>query len=126
MTLISNKDDMQPIKVLYIEYQEQTALYIKAICEKNGIICDIAQDCYTGIDKSINSNYNFIIIHVNMLMKHGIEIANEIRQNGVKSRIIFTSADSFQVFKDPMINRSNFIQKPITSNNLLSILRVEN
>lgn len=114
------------MRIALCDWDKNFINYIKNIIynyvEKSRI--DIVVDCYTSVEKLLNSQttYNIIFWGYKLYGLNGLEIAKELRNNNYKNTIIFLSEYTAFVFEAFKVNPYRFLTKPIKSKKLYNTL----
>ena len=80
------------MNILVIEDDIETASYIKNGLKDSGYDVDHAEDGEKGLKLALNNSYNMLIVDRMLPKMNGIDIVNAIRNEGVKTPILFLSA----------------------------------
>lgn len=109
--------------LLIVEDETIIARDYKVMIEHNGHhVIKIVNNGKDAIEVAIESNPDFILMDINIKGKmNGIETAEEIYKNQIKSKIIFITAYDATNYVFPEF-KHYFLNKPILKNSLLNIL----
>ena len=80
------------MNILVIEDDIETVSYIKNGLKDSGYDVDHAEDGEKGLKLALNNSYNMLIVDRMLPKMNGIDIVNAIRNEGVKTPILFLSA----------------------------------
>lgn len=111
--------------VLVVEDQIKIQKSLSTYLEENGFHVDCASDGLTGYEKVTATQYDVIMLDVMLPDSNGIELCKKIRQNGIKTPILFLSAlDSVE---DKILGldagADDFIGKPFSLEELLARIK---
>jgi DNA-binding response OmpR family regulator len=79
-------------KILLVEDEVSVIEFIKKGLMDDQIDISIAMDGQTAIDLAISNSFDLIILDIMLPVKNGIEVCREIRENEIKTPIIFLTA----------------------------------
>ena len=80
------------MNILVIEDDLETASYIKNGLKDSGYDVDHAEDGEKGLKLALNNSYNMLIVDRMLPKMNGIDIVNAIRNEGLKTPVLFLSA----------------------------------
>ncbi len=80
------------MNILVIEDDIETASYIKNGLKDSGYDVDHAEDGEKGLKLALNNSYNMLIVDRMLPKMNGIDIVNAIRNEGLKTPVLFLSA----------------------------------
>jgi len=80
------------MNILVIEDDIETASYIKNGLKDSGYDVDQAEDGEKGLKLALNNSYNMLIVDRMLPKMNGIDIVNAIRNEGLKTPVLFLSA----------------------------------
>lgn len=111
--------------VLVVEDQIKIQKSLSTYLEENGFQVDCASDGLTGYEKVTATQYDVIMLDVMLPDSNGIELCKKIRQNGIKTPILFLSAlDSVE---DKILGldagADDFLGKPFSLEELLARIK---
>jgi heavy metal response regulator len=80
------------MNILIVEDEQKVATFIKKGLEVHGYIIEVAFDGKTGLHLAKNSNYDLIILDVNLPFISGLEICKQLREENFKTPILMLTA----------------------------------
>lgn len=83
---------MNSIKVLIVEDEQKVANFVKKGLEENDFEADIAYDGLMGLKMTQQSNYQVIILDINLPVMNGFELCKEIRKTNSKVPVLMLTA----------------------------------
>jgi len=109
-------------KILVCEDNDINSKIILKILGKHDIITDLAENGKIGVEKTINNEYDLILMDIRMPIMDGLEAAKEIRKFDNKVPIIALSANAYEedVRKSLYAGMNAHIAKPIDKDELFS------
>lgn len=78
--------------VLVVEDDAKMATYISRGLKEGGYVVSIASDGQEGLDRLLIEDYDAAIVDIMMPKKDGISLVRELRDQGVRTPILFLSA----------------------------------
>ncbi|MEZ4904783.1 MAG: response regulator [Spirosomataceae bacterium] len=78
--------------ILIIEDESDVVNFIKKGLTEYGFEVAVAFDGSSGFKMACEKDYSLIILDIMLPQKNGIEVCNDLRNNGVNSPILFLSA----------------------------------
>jgi two-component system, OmpR family, copper resistance phosphate regulon response regulator CusR len=112
-------------KILVVEDEPKVASFIKIGLEENGFLCEIAFDGLMGKRMFCISNYDLIILDINIPYKNGIELCKEIRTINQNIPVLMltalgTTEDKLSGFDS---GADDYLVKPFEFRELLARIR---
>ena len=80
------------MRLLIIEDEIELANSLRAQLSTIGFAVDTAYDGFSGEDKALVTEYDIIVLDLNLPHKNGIDVCKTLRQQNVKSAIIMLTA----------------------------------
>jgi two-component system copper resistance phosphate regulon response regulator CusR len=110
------------IKILIVEDERKLARVIGRQLSRAGYKVDLVYDGQTAIESIMSNEYQLIILDLNLPVKSGIEVLNEIRMQSYQNPILVISAR--ETVKDKVdcleIGADDYITKPFDSSELFA------
>ena len=102
------------MRILIVEDESKLADIIAKTLEKENYIVDVAYDGDDGLYNALTDAYDLIILDVMLPGINGVEILDEMKKNGVSSKVIMATAKSELEDKLLGFNRGadDYITKP--------------
>ena len=112
-------------KILIVEDEPHMLAGIRDNLEFEGYDVDIAADGQIGLNKIIENNYALILLDVMLPNVSGFDICKKIRQQGIKTPIIFLTAKSEEIDKVIGLESGgdDYITKPFSLRELLARIK---
>ncbi len=116
--------DKHDLKILFVEDDDLMRNTIGKILKKNARTVLEAANGQEGLDIFIRENPEIVITDIMMPVMNGLDMIQKIRQQCTKVKIIVVSAYSEKenFLKSIALGVNNFLIKPISYKNLLSVL----
>ncbi|MFB6456031.1 response regulator transcription factor [Chitinophaga sp. Hz27] len=113
-------------KILVVEDEVKVANAVKKGLEENGFDVDVAYDGRMGKSLVNSSNYDLVILDLNLPHSNGYELCEVIRQKNIRIPIIMLTAlggmdDKMQAFE---LGADDYLVKPFDFRELLARIRV--
>ncbi|MCM4170792.1 two-component system sensor histidine kinase/response regulator [Arenibacter sp. TNZ] len=114
--------DLKGKKVLLVEDNQINVMVGRQILEKANLVVDVAYDGLIAVNKVRESNYDALLMDIQMPVMDGYTASREIRKFNTTVPILALSASVFQEVKDKMIESGmdGFIFKPFDPIDLLN------
>jgi len=115
------------MKVLIIEDEYNLADAIKLTLEKNKYDVEIRTDGLDGYDEALTNIYDLIILDVMLPHMDGFEILNNIKEEGIESKVLMLTAKSSIEDKLNGLNNGadDYITKPFHMDELLARVNIQ-
>lgn len=116
---------MAEMKILVIEDHEKIAKAIKNGLESQFYAVDIALDGKLGYDLASAENYDVIILDIMLPRMNGLEICQQLRQEGKQTPILMLTAKSQVEDKIKGLNQGadDYLSKPFDFEELLARIK---
>lgn len=113
------------MRILVIEDENTIRTFIKQSLEAECFAVDVAEDGERGSYLARTNEYDLIILDNVLPKKHGIEVCQEIRSQGISTPIIILSVKSETLTKVDLLNAGadDYLTKPFSFNELLARIR---
>ncbi len=80
------------MKILLVEDETRLAEFVKKGLEENSFLVDIAQDGKIGLQMAFDSDYDVIIMDINMPKMNGYDVTQAIRNEKQNTPILMLTA----------------------------------
>lgn len=109
-----SKDDTTTKHILIVDDNRINQVVTKRILEKRNFICEVAEDGYQAIKKAKETNFDLILMDVNMPGITGLEACEEIRKFNSKIPVVALTAVEIEEMREDILNSgmSDIIVKP--------------
>ncbi len=113
------------LKILLVEDNKINQMVTKKLLENNKFICDVADDGFTAIEMLESTNYDAILMDINMPKINGFETTKLIRKKGINAPVIALTAFEKEEVYDTAIDAgiNDVIAKPFDSQKLFQMIR---
>ena len=113
------------MRILIIEDEPKTALYLSKGLKENGFIADIAPDGEEGTFLAVQQNYDLIILDVMLPKLNGWQVIAAIRRAKPEMRVLFLTArdDIEDKVKGLELGADDYLIKPFAFSELLARIR---
>jgi len=110
------------MNILIIEDNKETLSFLSHALAEDGFVVDTAEDGQAGLKKSLNNDYDLIILDNILPGKTGKEICAEIRKAGKNTRILMLSVNGDTRVRADILNTGadDFLDKPFSFSELLA------
>lgn len=111
--------------ILIVEDELKVSSFIKKGLEVNGFESDTAFDGQTALKKGTSSNYDAIIMDVNLPELNGFEVCKQLREENIKTPILMltalgTTRDKVHAFD---LGADDYLVKPFEFEELLARIK---
>src|SRR4030095_11431857 len=116
-------------RILIVDDEPDIAQVLKMGLEDNGFSVDAYNDPLDAISNFKAGSYDLLLIDIKMPKMNGFELYKKLHQIDEKAKICFITA--YELYYDefkrvfPKIKVQCFIRKPISINNLASVIKDE-
>lgn len=112
-------------KILVIEDEKKTAAFLTKGLREAGFAVDLAIDGQTGLNLARRAKFDLLIVDVMLPNKNGWEVVEELRREGLRTRILFlTARDSVSDrVKGLELGADDYLIKPFAFSELLARVR---
>lgn len=113
------------MKVLFVEDEKKVTEALKELCKMQNIQCDVANDGEEGLLFALNQIYDVIILDIMLPQKSGIEILQELREQGNKTPVLLLTAKDTvdDKVKGLDAGADDYLVKPFSAKELFARLR---
>ncbi len=80
------------MNILLVEDEQKVAAFIKRGLEVTDYVVDVAYDGQIGLRMGQGSNYDLIILDVNLPIINGFEVCRQLRESNIKTPILMLTA----------------------------------
>lgn len=114
--------DLSGVSVLVAEDNEVNQVLVRKVLEKRGALVDTAENGKEAMALATASNYDVILMDVQMPGVNGIEATRGLRGRGCKTPIVALTANNSESDKDACVRAgmSDFLSKPFVQSVLVS------
>jgi len=115
--------DFNGLRILFVEDNKVNSFYLRTVLEKNGFFIDEANEGEQAVEKCKNSNYDLILMDLQMPVMDGLTASRIIRKElKLSTPIIAQSANTVQKDIDACfeIGINDYLSKPFTIDQLKS------
>ncbi|MGM0509284.1 MAG: ABC transporter substrate binding protein [Fusobacteriota bacterium] len=111
-------EEVKNNKILIVEDDHMNRKVVRKFLEKNGYLCEVAQNGKIAVEKVIETSFNLIIMDIQMPVMNGLEATTKIRELGIKIPIIAVTAYARVEDKKEFLESGmdDYISKPIKFN----------
>ncbi len=112
-------------KILVIEDEKKTAAFLTKGLREAGFAVDLAIDGQTGLNLARRAKFDLLIVDVMLPNKDGWQVVEELRREGLRTRILFlTARDSVSDrVKGLELGADDYLIKPFAFSELLARVR---
>jgi len=75
------------MRILFVEDEKKITDALQELCKIQNIDCDIANDGEEGLLFALNPIYDVIVLDIMLPIKSGIEILQQIRDQGINTPV---------------------------------------
>lgn len=113
------------MKVLLVEDDLASMSYLEVLMKREGHEYKMAHDGKAGLKLFHEFNPDIVLSDINMAHMNGLEMVERIRQSQPSVIIIMLTAYNSEeyVIEAMKVGANNYLKKPVSKNNLLSLLR---
>lgn len=113
------------MKILLVEDEAKTAMFLKKGLSENGFVLDVAEDGETGLHLATEGSYDLMILDVMLPERDGWSILRALRTRGRNTPVIFlTARDSVQDrVRGLEDGADDYLVKPFAFSELLARIR---
>ncbi len=113
------------MRILVIEDEKKVARFIKRGLEESGYLVDVATDGEEGLYLAEIDDYDLIVLDLILPRKSGLEVCNELRDQGLKVPILILSARDSVEDKVTGLDTGadDYLTKPFAFSELLARVR---
>ncbi|MEK7097287.1 MAG: response regulator transcription factor [Patescibacteria group bacterium] len=113
------------MRALLVEDEKEITEFLKSALEEECFAVDVADDGEKGSFLATTSDYDIIILDLNMPKRHGIQICKDVRESGKNTPIIILSVQSEVPTKVELLDAGadDFLTKPFSFDELLGRIK---
>lgn len=113
------------MRLLLVDDERKLADTLAKILKKHGYETDVSYDGESGLDNALSGIYDVIILDRMLPGMNGIEVVKEIREEGIKTPVIFLTAIGGISEKVNGLDAGadDYLSKPFSSDELLARIR---
>ncbi len=113
------------MKVLIVEDERKTAMYLKRGLEENGFIADVAESGEDGSHLAETQPYDLIILDVLLPGRDGWSVVADLRRRGIETPVLFlTARDAVRDrVKGLELGADDYLVKPFAFSELVARMR---
>jgi two-component system, OmpR family, copper resistance phosphate regulon response regulator CusR len=113
------------LRILIIDGDSQTALFLKKGLTENGFIVDATTRGDDGLHQATESEYNLIILDIQLPQLDGWQVLTTLRQKGILTPVIVLSSQSGveDRVKGLYMGADDYLGKPFVFSELLARVR---
>ena len=110
------------MRILIIEDEKKTAMFLSKGLKENGFTVDIAENGVDGLDSLQQINYDLAILDVMLPLMNGWSVLSTLRSNDIQTRILLlTARDSVEDrVKGLKLGADDYLVKPFAFSELLA------
>lgn len=125
--MTTNMAQRLPLKILLVEDNELNRRILKNMTNKLGYQLDTAENGQAGVDMAAQTNYDVILMDIQMPVMDGLEATQQIRANsseGKRPYIVAVTAHALEGDREYYLSAGMdaYLSKPITLNQLIETL----
>lgn len=123
-----NKSQHSPIQltghVLLVEDNIENQKLIAKSIRRTGLSVDIAENGKIGVDMALSSNYDLVLMDMQMPVMGGLEATRQLRASGFTAPIVSLTANAMQEDKNSCFEAgaNDYLAKPLDFNRFYEIL----
>lgn len=113
------------MRILIVEDDKKTAVYLHKGLSENGFVVDIAEKGEDGLHLALTADYDLVILDVMLPQRDGWSILSQIRQTGKQTAVLFlTARDAVQDrVKGLELGADDYLVKPFAFSEFLARIR---
>jgi signal transduction histidine kinase/DNA-binding response OmpR family regulator len=112
-------------RILVVDDGRENRELVKIILEEAGLSVDEAENGAIGVEKATSTQYDLILMDVQMPVMDGFTAAKTMRKSGLTQPIIALTANAMQGFEQQCLDNgySDYATKPVDIDKLIQIVR---
>jgi two-component system copper resistance phosphate regulon response regulator CusR len=116
---------MNTMKILVVEDEKKSALYLDKGLRESGYVVDVAENGETGLQMAKSGDYDLIILDVMLPGRDGWSVMSELRKAGKQTPVLFlTARDTVDDrVKGLELGADDYLVKPFAFSELLARVR---
>ena len=125
-TAISSSKDKRK-RVLLIDDEPDICMVYQIVLEDAGYQCISYTDPFSALEEFRSNYYDLILLDIKMPVLNGFELCKKIREVDKTTHIVFITAseayyEQFRTQHYPELGKINYIQKPVSNDELVQIV----
>ncbi|MBU4438629.1 MAG: response regulator transcription factor [Acetobacterium sp.] len=113
------------MRILFVEDEKKITDALQELCKIQNIDCDIANDGEEGLLFALNPIYDVIVLDIMLPIKSGIEILQQIRDQGINTPVLMLTAKGTidDKVKGLDLGADDYLIKPFSAKELFARIR---
>ena len=113
------------MRILFVEDEKKITDALQELCKIQNIDCDIANDGEEGLLFALNPIYDVIVLDIMLPIKSGIEILQQIRDQGIDTPVLMLTAKGTidDKVKGLDLGADDYLIKPFSAKELFARIR---
>ncbi|UYO61766.1 response regulator transcription factor [Acetobacterium wieringae] len=113
------------MRILFVEDEKKITDVLQELCKIQNIDCDIANDGEEGLLFALNPIYDVIVLDIMLPIKSGIEILQQIRDQGINTPVLMLTAKGTidDKVKGLDLGADDYLIKPFSAKELFARIR---
>ncbi len=113
------------MRILFVEDEKKITDALQELCKIQNIDCDIANDGEEGLLFALNPIYDVIVLDIMLPLKSGIEILQQIREQGINTPVMMLTAKGTIDDKVKGLDQGadDYLVKPFSAKELFARIR---
>ena len=113
------------MRILFVEDEKKITDALQELCKIQNIDCDIANDGEEGLLFALNPIYDVIVLDIMLPIKSGIEILQQIRDQGINTPVLMLTAKGTidDKVKSLDLGADDYLIKPFSAKELFARIR---
>ncbi|KNZ42706.1 response regulator transcription factor [Acetobacterium bakii] len=113
------------MRILFVEDEKKITDALQELCKIQNIDCDIANDGEEGLLFALNPIYDVIVLDIMLPIKSGIEILQQIREQGINTPVMMLTAKGTidDKVKGLDLGADDYLIKPFSAKELFARIR---
>lgn len=113
------------MRILFVEDEKKITDALQELCKIQNIDCDIANDGEEGLLFALNPIYDVIVLDIMLPIKSGIEILQQIREQGINTPVLMLTAKGTidDKVKGLDLGADDYLIKPFSAKELFARIR---
>ncbi len=112
------------LRVLLVEDSPDNQALLKILLTRAGASIEIANDGYQGVEKALDTEFDVVLMDVQMPRMDGHEATRRLRAAGLKTPIVALTAHAMKEERERTVRSgfSDFLPKPVQKDQLIELL----
>lgn len=113
------------MRILFVEDEKKITDALQELCKIQNIDCDVANDGEEGLLFALNPIYDVIVLDIMLPLKSGIEILQQIREQGINTPVLMLTAKGTIDDKVKGLDQGadDYLVKPFSAKELFARIR---